>query len=153
LRLAVSNVYPFQSAELFDVGARNEIAEIKAQLDALKSGSSSGISKGMDSQAERDLTDAKIAAAEARTDTKFARFEGKIDLMLSQLGQVSTELGTLKADNKSTRTTVIVTAVSSTFAIITVLIAVMALGAAQFYNGTVIFDHIKAAQSAAPIAK
>jgi hypothetical protein len=27
-----------------------------------------------------DLTDAKIAAAEARTDTKIARLEGKLDL-------------------------------------------------------------------------
>jgi hypothetical protein len=35
-----------------------------------------------------DLVDAKIAAAEARTETKVARIEGKLDLVLSKLGDV-----------------------------------------------------------------
>jgi hypothetical protein len=36
-----------------------------------------------------DLVDAKIAAAEARTDTKIVRLEGKIDLVLSKLDSIS----------------------------------------------------------------
>lgn len=43
-----------------------------------------------------DLTDAKIAAAEARSDTKIARMEGKLDLVLSKLDDV-------REDSRSTR--------------------------------------------------
>ena len=35
-----------------------------------------------------DLVDAKIAAVEARTDTKIVRLEGKLDLVLSKIGDV-----------------------------------------------------------------
>jgi hypothetical protein len=32
-----------------------------------------------------NLMDAKVAAAEARTDTKIARLEGKLDLLVSKI--------------------------------------------------------------------
>jgi hypothetical protein len=46
-----------------------------------------------------ELMDAKIEAAEARTDTKFAHIEGQLALILEKLTTVS-------EDNRSTRTTV-----------------------------------------------
>jgi hypothetical protein len=36
-----------------------------------------------------DLMDAKIAAAEARTDTKIVRLEGKLDLVISKLDLIN----------------------------------------------------------------
>jgi len=46
----------------------------------------------------REETDAKIAAAEARTDTKITRFEGKLDLVLSKLEDVKAANETIRAD-------------------------------------------------------
>lgn len=43
---------------------------------------------GVKMATQDDLVDAKIAAAEARTETKVARIEGKLDLVLSKLGDV-----------------------------------------------------------------
>jgi hypothetical protein len=45
---------------------------------------------------EGDLRKAEIAAAEARTDTKIVRFEGKLDLVISKLDDI-------KENNKTVR--------------------------------------------------
>jgi hypothetical protein len=46
-----------------------------------------------------DLTNARIAAAEARTDAKIARTEGKLDLILSKLDD-------MREDNRGLRTNI-----------------------------------------------
>jgi len=50
-----------------------------------------------------DLVEAKIAAAEARTDTKIVRSEGKIDLVLSRIDVLSAKIDELRDDNRSVR--------------------------------------------------
>lgn len=52
--------------------------------------------KGGDMATEGELRVAEIAAAEARTDTKIARMEGKLDLVISKLDDV-------REDNRATR--------------------------------------------------
>jgi hypothetical protein len=47
--------------------------------------------------------DAKIAAAEARTDTKIMRLEGKVDLVLSNLSNMTSKFDALRDDNRAVR--------------------------------------------------
>jgi hypothetical protein len=61
--------------------------------------------------ASDDLVNAKIEAAEARTDTKIARLEGKLDLVLSKLDDQ-------KDDGRHTRNNVILVGVSLALLII-----------------------------------
>jgi hypothetical protein len=51
----------------------------------------------------RDETDAKIAAAEARGETKIARMEGKIDLLLSNLNDVHWKIADVRSEYRVTR--------------------------------------------------
>jgi hypothetical protein len=71
-----------------------------------------------DFELDREQVQDMIASSEARTDTKFARLEGKLDLILEQFKHatetgatereyVREELSTIRADNRSTRQTVI----------------------------------------------
>lgn len=51
----------------------------------------------------REEVDAKIGAAEARTDTKITRMEGKLDLLLSEISNVNARIGDVRDDSRSTR--------------------------------------------------
>jgi len=51
----------------------------------------------------REEMKAEIAASEARGDTKIARFEGKLDLVLSKLDNVGEKLKDVKDDVRSAR--------------------------------------------------
>jgi hypothetical protein len=48
-----------------------------------------------------DLTDAKIAAAEARTDTRIVRMEGKLDLVISKLDLVNESYRAVREGQRS----------------------------------------------------
>jgi hypothetical protein len=54
-----------------------------------------------------NLMDAKVAAAEARADTKIARLEGKLDLLVSKIDErfdaLRDKLDALRDDNRATR--------------------------------------------------
>jgi len=49
------------------------------------------------------LVDAKVAAAEARTDTKIARVEGKLDLVVAKIDALGERFNELRDDNRATR--------------------------------------------------
>lgn len=80
----------------------------------LKSGDGGGTYSDM------SIIDAKIAAAEARTDAKFV--------------EVLAELHAIKDTTKGTKTTIILTAIAA----VGVAVGVMALGASQFGNGVMV---------------
>ncbi len=83
--------------------ARSRIAleSAKSRL-ALEDVMSGAIKTHSDGNAMTDLSreeiDAKIAASEARTDTKITRFEGKLDLVLSKLEDVKATNETIRTD-------------------------------------------------------
>jgi hypothetical protein len=90
----------------------------------------------------REEVDAKLAAAEARTDTKIARIEGKLDLVLEKLTNVGEQIRTTDAhgreDNRSTRANIWVVGVS-----LGILIAAIAALFPVFFGlGTQIKDMI-----------
>jgi hypothetical protein len=66
-------------------------------LNAEDTGSESAEGQTTMADHTREEFDAKIAAAEARTDTKFERFEGKLDLVLSKLESVDTKITSAEA--------------------------------------------------------
>jgi hypothetical protein len=76
-----------------------------------------------------DLVDAKVAAAEARTDTKVVRLEGKVDLVLSKLDE-------LRDDNRSVRANQWVIG----FGLAVLIVAVAALLPVFFSMGTQVRD-------------
>jgi hypothetical protein len=84
------------------LNVQREVERLERSVrDTLKTGGGSGTSGGMDSA----TVDAKIAASEARTDTKFAKLESKIDQLLDK----STDA---RSEARATRRTVIGTGVS-----------------------------------------
>ncbi|HEX8214569.1 MAG TPA: hypothetical protein VF582_03755 [Allosphingosinicella sp.] len=78
------------------------------QEPPLKGGGGGGTSRGMDNA----LIDSKIAASEARTDTKFAKLEGKLDLILERVETVKEQSTDARSEARATRRTVIGTGVS-----------------------------------------
>lgn len=76
----MGRLYPFDDADRELTEANNELHR---QMEALKQGGGGGMSGGM------DTVDAKIAAAEARTDTKFAELRGDLN---AQFGEIKTQL-------------------------------------------------------------
>lgn len=85
-----------------------------AEPPPLQSGGGGGTYDGM------TLVDAKIAAAEARTDAKFSTLEAKIDNIQLALGGL--------------RTTIVLTSI----AVVGVVVGAMAFGASQFGNGVMV---------------
>lgn len=108
-----------------------------------------------DDELDRDQVQDMIAASEARTDTKFARLEGKLDLILERFESSSSkstmqiqaladqeaaerdhvrgELSQIRGDYKSTRNTVIGTGISVVVlvvAILTLYVSALSTGAA-----------------------
>lgn len=93
---------------------RQSLAKSHQTQEALQFGGGGGTSGSM------DAVDAKIAAAEARTDTKFT--------------QVLARLDNIEHSTRGTKTTVIVTAIAA----VGVAVGVMAFGASQFGNGIMV---------------
>lgn len=85
--------------------------------EALNNSSAKSTSSGMDQQ----LVDAKIAASEARVDTKFAQLIARLESMDGKLTRI-------EADNLRTRSTVRTTG----FTIVSIILAVLALTFAVF---------------------
>ena len=85
----------------------------------------------------REEIDAKIATSEARTDTKFARLEGKLDLVLGQATAAHEAARGLK-------TTIIATGLGTVLALAALLMAVVTYGDAIFSRGMSVRDVVKA---------
>ena len=124
---------------------------VREQLEAgpLTTGKGGGTSGDMSDERDRELTDQKIASAEARTDTKIVRLEGKLDLILSEVvnsrkesEKAQEEARSTRADARTTRTLVVTTAIATFLALGALIVGTASYGAAQFYNGTVLRDLI-----------
>lgn len=79
--------------------------------------------------------DAKIAAAEARTDTKFAEMMGELRVISQRMGHIETDLGSTKSAISSLRSTVIVTSVTSVLAIAALFYTALQYGNSMFSAG------------------
>jgi hypothetical protein len=100
-------------------GAANALREEAAEYTAMSSDPD-------------DLTDAKIAASEARTETKIVRMEGKLDLVVSKLDS-------LREDNRATRANQWVIG----FGLAVLIVAVAALFPVFFDMGGKVKDWIR----------
>lgn len=82
-----------------------------------------------------DIVDAKIAASEARTDTKFAQLMGELSTMRAEingrLDVLGTRVGHVETSTAGMKTTVIVTAIAA----LGLTVAVMAYGSQWFGLG------------------
>jgi uncharacterized membrane-anchored protein len=107
----------------------------------------------------QELVDAKLAASEARTETRFVELNGKIDRIAdlitglratvgSELGAVKVELAAVKADNKFSRTTIIVAVVGSVIAGLAALLVTQANLLAAFQAGISVKSEIPAVSNA-----
>ena len=89
-----------------------------------------------------DILDLKIVASEARSETKMAKLEGKIDLMASAVQNLTVSVNQQRSETKSLQLWTIATIIASALAMIALILSVMSFGASTFYNGTVVRDLI-----------
>ena len=90
--------------------------------------------------AENELMDAKIAVAEARTDAKFAVFQGQFDRLSDKLDVITKSIDQQNVDAMSNRTAVITTVLAVGFALGGLLVAVAAYGDSVFSRGMSVRD-------------
>lgn len=94
-----------------------------------------------------ELTDAKIEAAEARTDTKIVRLEGKIDVLtatiVTKFDSLSEKIDKSDQYNHDTRWVLISTFVGGVFALAGVILAVATYGDALFGRGMGVRDVVQ----------
>lgn len=97
----------------------------------------------------REEIDAKLAASEARMDARIARIETLIETMAQSQQEIKVQLkettATVQAENKSTRTTMVITAVS---AVITIVVGIAAFNATVLSNMVASFESGKNTASA-----
>ena len=118
--------------------AQNRAGAVKARLRRLGGAGGEGLTQQLTlprttvgnkyarmSDITRSEIDAKIDASEARTDTKFARLEGRFDLMMAKLDDVARQLVDVRQDNKATRSTVVISVVSTGVALFLGLAAII----------------------------
>lgn len=104
----------------------------------------------------REIIGDKLATAEARSDAKLTEINGKIDRLSDQIGILVGHTADLKDDAKNTRITVIVTAIASVLAIVSILLAAQGNLLSAFQTGltavqTVHSNDTPAQQSAPPL--
>jgi hypothetical protein len=92
----------------------------------------------------REEIDAKIEASEARTDTKMAHLEGKIDLVISKLDSSISETRQMRADVKDDSRATRANQWVIFFGLAGIIIASLALIVAFFTLGTQFRDVIHA---------
>jgi hypothetical protein len=83
----------------------------------------------------REEIDAKLAAVEARTETRFTELNGKIDRLADSISVLRSDIADVKADNRYTRWTIIVTVIASALAAIAALWVTQANLLAAFSAG------------------
>lgn len=86
--------------------------------------------RGLNMPTESELRVSEIAAAEARTDTKIVRLEGKLDLVLSKLDAYNTNVGEVRRDVSESRRAVITNAWVICATIVAVIIGLAAISPA-----------------------
>ncbi len=114
-----------------DVAERSvvDIATWRKQKDPQHYSDATHMGVAMPDAPSRDEIAARLEAAEARTETRFAQLSGSLDLRFANLGQqidqittsinrLVSEVQEVKADNKTTRMTTIVTVIASVLAAI-----------------------------------
>jgi hypothetical protein len=84
----------------------------------------------------REEIDAKIAASEARTDTKFAELLGEVKATNARLDHITGHLVEEKAGRRVTNSLIIGTGL----AVIAAIVAVVSMSAAWFTNGIAVND-------------
>lgn len=96
---------------------------------------------------DNDLVDAKIAASEARSETKLARLEGKIDTavatLLGELHGLRDDVRQTDQYSRGTRSVIFVTIVTATIALGGLIVAMATYGDALFGRGMNVRDVIQ----------
>lgn len=93
----------------------------------------------------REEVDAKIAAAEARTDTKIVRMEGKLDLLLSKLDYFNERITEVRSDSRGTRTNIWAVGIGLAALIIAVAFGLPALIGFGFQFRDVVHNEVQSA--------
>lgn len=132
------------NAPVFQGGLDNPIANTAPQTSENEFGGY----RNQIMPANDDLTDAKLAAVEARTDTKIVRLEGKIDTlsatMVARLDAISQEIEVARSENNANRAWIIGVVVGAAFAIAGLLVGMMTYGDAIFSRGMSVRDVVQA---------
>lgn len=92
-----------------------------------------------------DLTDAKVAAAEARTDAKLAGFQGQFNVLSLKLDGIAGSVAKQREEASANRTAVITTVFGVGVALAALLWAAITYGDSVFGRGMAVRDVVDAA--------
>ena len=94
-----------------------------------------GVERAISSGMAEELMDAKIAAAEARTDAKLAGFQGNFNVLSLKLDGIAASIKDQKTEATGNRNALMTTILTVGFALAGLLIAVVSYGDAIFSRG------------------
>jgi predicted transcriptional regulator len=133
LSVGPNNPAPVFRLAPLDAEVSQDLDDLLRRLDKNKR---RAISEPM-SDMTREEIDAKIAASEARGDTKFAHVDGRLDAVIGKLDDLRLQLSEVAMDNQRTRSTVVTTVVTTGIASVlglAALIVGLALGLPSVYS-------------------
>ncbi|WDZ77957.1 hypothetical protein PWG15_05485 [Ensifer adhaerens] len=87
------------------------------------------------SEVTREEIDAKIAASEARTDTKFERMMTEFAALRGDLAAITIEMGQVRQSTSGLRSTIVTTAIATVLSLAGLVVAVIALNGQAFSTG------------------
>jgi hypothetical protein len=100
------------------------------------------MSDGPSREETREIINDKLAAVEARLDAKLTGIDAKIDRISDSVARFSREIHEVKTDNKSTRTTIVVTVIVALLAAVGVIITIQIGLLTAFSSGAT--EHVTA---------
>lgn len=138
---------PAGSHELMREGEATATASAVAGLiDILKGSSSegwaSGEAKTMASPTREEI-DAKLAASEARSETRSVQLESKFDLVLAKIAGLGEKMDDVRSDNRTTRSNIWAVCAVIVGVIVGTAALIMTLGPSAFTLGAQVRDMVQ----------
>jgi hypothetical protein len=100
----------------------------------------------------REEIDAKLAASEARMETRAAISDGKLDLVLAKLASIGEKMDDVRSDNRTTRANIWAVCAIVVTTIVGMAALVIAVAPAAFTIGAQVRDMVQKEMAATPQA-
>jgi hypothetical protein len=123
--------------------------DLEAKIEKLEA-AIAGSDRPMVAMTDREI-DAKFETAEARTDTKVARMEGKLDLTLEKIGHLGDDIRASRSEASGNRNAIIGTIIAGFIAMFFGLFAVLQWSDARMFGMMQLRETMKPPTTSSPV--